>query len=112
VASGLQIAQPQGLIQVGADVVDQFIKGVPAPAILQTPQIRRLLAEQLRLDQGGCHAVDLAIQAQAHRHPCPDGKAGIDGADQRMDGPRLRLAALKVHGVHPFKPLAGSPGEA
>ena len=47
-APGLQIAQPQGLIQVGADVIDQIFKSVPAHALPHTPQIPRLLAEQLR----------------------------------------------------------------
>lgn len=93
VAASFQVAEPKGLVQIVADVVEQVVEGAfPLPRV-RTLAIGWPLLQQGGIEVCGHQAMQHIIQAQARGKPVIHGEAGIDVPNQRLNLSRPEVLA-------------------
>jgi hypothetical protein len=92
VTPALEVAEAQGLIEVGAHVIEQLIEVAPPGPFLDALPIPRLLLQQLGLQPAHHHPQQHIIQAQLHRQGGMAAEAGIQMVQQGVQLPGLHAA--------------------
>lgn len=87
-AAGLQITESEGLVQIGADVVDQIVKcALPLPGA-QLLLIGWDFLQQGRVEQNRHLPVEHVIESQPGRKQGIHRRTGIDVVKKGMNLPR------------------------
>ena len=85
VAPGLQVAQAQGLVEVGADVVDQLVKAAAPGPPMDAPAVGCGFLQQLGLRPAHHQPQQHIIQAQPCRQGGMAAEAGVQVLEQGME---------------------------
>jgi hypothetical protein len=116
VAPALEVAEAQGLIEVGAHVIEQLIEAAAPGPFQDALPIPRSLLQQLRLQPAHHQPEQQVVQAQLRRQGGMAAEAGIQMVQQGVQLPGLHAAqfpgAEAAEVGRTIRPLARGTGVA